>query len=121
MVTFLRRDAARFAKFGYGRGKKAKWRSPKGRDNKMREKRKGYAATVSIGYGKPIERTPLMINNVKDLIKATKEDVLILSKVGVKKKIEIINKASELGLKFKNENIESFLKKVNKKEKKEWL
>lgn len=120
-MKFLRRQAARYFKFGKGKGKKAKWRNPTGRDNKMREKRRGYPAVVSIGYGKPEERKPITIMNIQELSKATKEDVIIVGKVGQKKKIEITKKAKELGLTLKNINVESFLKKLNKKEEKNEL
>ena len=36
--NFLRVDSARYSKLGKGRRKLQKWRKPKGRDNKMREK-----------------------------------------------------------------------------------
>jgi large subunit ribosomal protein L32e len=125
-MKFLRRDCARYSKFGNGRGKKAKWRAPKGRDNKMREKRKGYQAVVSIGYG--TEKTkrgllnnkePVTIMNLKDLVKIKDGKVGFIGKVGEKKKIEIVKKAKEMNIELKNINIKSFLKKINKKEKKE--
>ena len=50
---FLRRTWSRYSKLGKQRKKKQIWKAPKGRDNKMREKRKGYPAVVSIGYKKP--------------------------------------------------------------------
>lgn len=116
-MKFLRRDAARYSKFGNGRGKKAKWRKPTGRDNKMREKKKGYQAVVSIGYGKKEPEKTITVMNPVELLKAKKEDTIILGSVGQKKKIEIAKKAKELGLAIKNLNVESFLKKINKKEK----
>ena len=120
-MKFLRRDAARYSKFGNGRGKKAKWRKPTGRDNKMREKRKGYQALVSIGFGTTEKPTPITIFNASELAKVNKDSVLLLGKVGKKKQIEIANKAKELGLKFTNMNVEAFLKKLNKTEKKNEL
>lgn len=119
MVKFLRRDCVRYSKFGNGRGKKAKWRAPKGRDNKMREKRSGYPAVVSIGYKSGQEKSTLTINNTKDLAKASKDDILIVASVGDRKKVSIVKKAKELGLSLKNINIKSFLEKINKKEKKD--
>lgn len=121
MVKFLRRDAKRFSKFGKGKGKKASWRKPTGRDNKMREKRRGYAPVVSIGYGsdKKVrgtmeEKTPVTVMNITDLNKIGKEDIGIVGSVGAKKKIEIIKKAKEMKVELKNMNIEAFLKKLNK-------
>ncbi|MDA3836072.1 MAG: hypothetical protein PF542_00460 [Nanoarchaeota archaeon] len=116
MVTFLRRDCARYSKFGNGRGKKAKWRKPTGRDNKMREKRKGYQAVVSIGFGTKTKVAPISIYNIVELEKATKDNVLILGKIGKRKQLEVVKKAKDLGLTFKNLNVESFLKKSKKEE-----
>ena len=124
MVKFLRRDASRFAKFGKGRGKKATWRKPKGRDNKMREKRKGYPVVVSIGYrsdkkvrGTIQEKNPINVMNVNDLKKIGKEDIGIVGNVGNKKKIDIVKKAKEMKVELKNINVDAFLKKLNKKTK----
>lgn len=125
MVTFLRRDS-KLKKFGKRRGKKAKWRSPKGRDNKLREKRKGYGKVVSIGYssdkkskGKLNGKTPVVINNIKDLKLITPGKIGVVSKVGKKKKMEIAKKAKELNAKLRNLNTRSFLKLNEKKEKKD--
>jgi large subunit ribosomal protein L32e len=116
MVKFLRRDAKRYSKFGKGKGEKAKWRKPKGRDNKMREKKKGKPAVVSIGYGsKNKEEKIVRVSNVRDLSKVKKGELAYLLKVGTKKKIEIMKKAKEMKIKFKNENVDSFLKKIKKK------
>jgi len=115
MVTFLRRDAKRFLKFGKGRGKKAKYRKPTGRDNKMREKKRGYAPVVSIGYRSKKEArgllegmTPVAIMNENDLLKIKSKEIGFIGKVGQKKRIEIVKKAKELKLKLKK----SFLKKI---------
>ena len=120
MVTFLRRDCARYSKFGNGRGKKAKWRAPKGRDNKMREKIKGHPAIVSIGYRSEKttrelvkDKTPVMVMNVADLSSIGKEEIGHLGKVGKKKKLEIMTKAKELKIEFTNVNIDLFFKKLN--------
>jgi len=126
MVEFLRRDVTRFSKFGKGRGKKAKWRSPKGRDNKMREKRKGYPAVVSIGYstntskkGKINNLIPVKVNNLKDLEKATKENVIILGNIGKKNKLAILEKAKEMKIKIDKTNIDKALEKLKGEKKNE--
>lgn len=123
-IKFLRRDAKRFSKFGNGKGKKAGWKKPTGRDNKMREKRKGYGPVVSIGYrsdkdtrGTLNEKNPILVMNVKDLDKITKADIGVLGKVGNKKKIEIAKKVKEMKIEFQNLNATSFLKKLEKKNK----
>jgi len=120
---FLRRDAKRFSKFGKGRGKKAKWRNPTGRDNKLREKRKGYPAVPSIGYrgekklrGKVNEKNLVSVMNLKDLEKIGKESLGVVGNIGKKKKQEIVKKANELKVELKNINVKAFLKKMEKQE-----
>jgi large subunit ribosomal protein L32e len=97
------------------------WRKPTGRDNKMREKRKGYPAVVSIGYrsdktvrGSIEEKQPIMVYNVKDLLKLKKEEIAIIANVGKKKKLEIAKKAQEMKIEVHNINLNKFLKKNEK-------
>jgi len=116
MVEFLRRVGSRFSKLGKGRKKKQKWRRPTGRDNKMREKRKGYPAVVKIGYkqdkklsGAINEKTPVIIMNLNDLKKIKKNEVVIIGKIGQKKKIEIAKIAKAKKIVIYNLNVEKFL------------
>lgn len=107
---FLRQDTSLFFKLGRGRRKLQKWRKPKGRHSKMRQKRKSYPASPSIGYRKNLKERgkindffPLLIENLSDLNKAKKENMLILSsRLGAKKKLEIIKKAEEKKIKILN-------------------
>ncbi len=122
MVKFLRRTWKRYSKLGRKRKKKQVWRSPKGRDNKMREKRKGYPSVVSLGYKKPKkimhkleEKTPILVNNIHDLEKIKKEEIALIGHVGKKKKIDIIKRAKEKKIKVYNINVNKFLKELNKK------
>ena len=119
---FLRRDSARFSKFGKRRKKLLGWKRPKGRDNKMREKRRGYASVVSIGYSsdkqkvnKIKEKTPIQIKNTKDLEKIQKYNIGIVGRVGKKKKIEIAKKAKEMKIELYNLNPKLILKKPENK------
>jgi len=117
---FLKRDTKRFSKFGKKRKKLLSWRKPKGRDNKMREKRRGYAAVVKIGYKTEIQEKAILIKNLKDLSNLKNNDKVILGNIGKKNKIEIVKKAKEMKIKISNLNINSFLKEIEKtKEKKE--
>lgn len=118
MVKFLRRTWSRYAKLGKGRKKKQVWRRPTGRHNKMREKRKGSAAVVSIGYRsnkKLREKKFVKINNLKDLEKIKGNEIAIISSVGKRKKIEIAKKLKEMKIKIYNMNPEKFLKLNTKK------
>ena len=118
MTRFLRRIWSRYPKLGRGRRKKQKWRKPKGRDNKMREKRKGYPVVVSIGYRKNnAERKRIkIISNLNDLNNISKEDVIILGKIGKRKKIEVLKKALEMKIPIQNINAKKFLEKIKKTE-----
>ena len=103
MTTFLRRVWHRYSKLGKKRKKKQKWNKPKGRHNKMREKRKGYPAIVSVGYKKNrvermkiADKIPVMIYNLKDLGKVGKNEMVVIVKIGRRKKTEIVKKAEEM-------------------------
>jgi large subunit ribosomal protein L32e len=113
-IKFLRRSHDRYSKIGKRRKKKLKWRRPTGRDNKMREKRRGYPAVVSIGYKQSGVKERIMIMNVKDLDKVGKEKTIILGKVGKKKQIEIVKKAEEKKIKIQNINTKKIIKKLEK-------
>lgn len=111
--NFLRRDWNKKSKLGKGRKNKQKWKRPTGRDNKMREKRKGYPATVSIGYKNPKKEREMIfvINSQKDISDIPEKTTRItLGKVGKKKKIQILEKAKKKKIEIENINIEKFLK-----------
>lgn len=122
MAKFLRRTWDRYSKLGKGRKKKQKWRRPTGRDNKMREKRKGYPLVVSIGYKKDKKikkKIVVIVRNTRELEKVKKDDIILIGKVGKKKKIEIAKKAKDKKIQIRNLNVEKFLKKLATKREKE--
>ncbi len=121
---FLRRQGNLISRLGRGRKKKQRWKKPTGRDNKMREKRKGKPAVVSIGYkqeknsrGKILEKIPVRIYNKQDLEKIGKDKVGILGKIGNKNKIEIAKIAEERKIKIYNLNTKRFLRNLERKKK----
>jgi len=81
-MKFLRRTFNRYSKLGKRRKKKQVWRRPTGRDNKMREKRKGYPPIVSIGYkkNKRLEKKMIVVRNIKDLDTIKKNETVIIGK-----------------------------------------
>jgi len=103
---FIRQESWR-----YKRVKKS-WRRPKGIDNKMKEKRKGYPQLVNIGYRSPKAVRGLHpsgyqvvhVANVYELeeVDKEKEAVIIKHTVGGRKKQQILDTASDLGLKVLN-------------------
>ncbi|MBR9701558.1 hypothetical protein GOV13_01410 [Candidatus Pacearchaeota archaeon] len=134
---FLRRTSSRYVKLGKGVKKNQKWRRPTGRDNKMREKRRGYPKVVSVGYKNPEEsrgkikrrsaypearnegaKQPVIIKNVQELEKVGKNQIAVIGKVGKKKKMEITTIAKQKKIQIHNLNVEKFLKQ-NKPKKKE--
>ncbi|MDO8623017.1 MAG: eL32 family ribosomal protein [archaeon] len=123
MTGFLRRAWMRTSKLGRKRKKEQKWRRPKGRDNKMREKRRSYPKTVMIGYGSPKKLRgkigndiPMIINNVADLSKLKENNIAIISaNVGKKKRIEILKKAEENKIKILNTSLKKIQKKTGEK------
>ncbi|WP_338601079.1 50S ribosomal protein L32e [Sulfolobus tengchongensis] len=110
---FMRYDWDKF----YRLERQEKWRRPYGRDNKTRLKIRGFPPIVSVGYRLPKEIRELhptglkqvLVHNVNELIKLQNQKdnviVIIASSVGFKKRIEILNKAKELGLKVSNGGI----------------
>jgi large subunit ribosomal protein L32e len=122
MPKFLRHTAHKYSKLGLRRKKKKIWRRPTGRDNKMREKRRGHPAVVSIGYstdkktrGNVMEKAPVRIINVSQMEKMNKNQIAMLGNIGMKKKIEIAKKAKEMNIEIYKLNIDKFLKLNEKK------
>jgi ribosomal protein L32E len=125
MPKFLRHTKHKYSKLGLRRRNKQVWRRPTGRDNKMREQRRGHPALVAIGYstdkkerGKIDKRTPVMVRNVSEMSKIGKHQIAVLGNVGMKNKIEIAKKAKELKMDIYKMNIDKFLKLNKIKDKK---
>ncbi len=105
---FLRWLWWKFAKFQND----LKWKRPRGKDNKMRLKLKGYPPLVSVSYSMPSDLrflhpsglAPVTVSSVKDLEKLdpSKHIVYISSTVGLKKRIELVKLAKEKGFKVAN-------------------
>jgi len=119
--NFLRRTWYKYSKLGKGRKKKQVWRRPTGRDNKMREQRKGKPVIVSIGYsadknerGKIDGKIPVIILNVADLQKMGKTNIGIVGNIGKKKKLEIAKIAEEKKIELYNMNTKTYTKKNEK-------
>ncbi|MBS3171190.1 50S ribosomal protein L32e [Candidatus Woesearchaeota archaeon] len=113
------------------------WRKPKGIHSKMREKKLGKRKQPSVGYKSPrmvrgLSREgliPILVYTLNDLVKVTKNNIVIIGKnVGNKKRIELLKKIKEKGFKIQNiknidEKIRSLTQEFEKriKEKKERL
>jgi len=102
---FKRRGWYRFSSLGKGRKKLIKWRRPKGRHGKMREKRGGSDKTVMIGYGTKDKIQIIVVKNMQELGKMKGKEVYLSGTLGNKKRIEMVKKAEELGVKILNKNL----------------
>ncbi len=91
---------------------KENWRKPKGLDNKMKKKVKGWPSSPKTGYRGPrIARglhpsafKEVRVFNVDDLdhVNPKMEAARIAQAVGARKRIEIVNKAKERGIRIIN-------------------
>jgi large subunit ribosomal protein L32e len=103
---FLRQNWFRFKKLG------EKWRRPRGRHSKLRRHIKGKGFIPHPGYGSPravrglhpsgLEEVRIFNPSQLEGLDPNKHAVRIAAQVGMKKRIEIMKKASELGLRVLN-------------------
>ncbi len=103
---FLRQEWFRFPRLG------KKWRRPKGRHSKLRKhvKNKGYLPKP--GYGSPVSVRGLHPSGLEEVrvfnpqevknLNPKTQAVRIASSVGMKKRIEIMKIANELGIRVLN-------------------
>jgi large subunit ribosomal protein L32e len=118
-MKFSRQDSHKKKKLG------DKWRRPKGLHSKMRLQKKGYKKIVKKGYGKDNKTKHLIdgmkkvfVNNLKQLKNIDKktEGIIISSKLGAKKRIEIIKQAEKDNIKILNiKDTKDFVKKIEEK------
>ena len=103
---FARQESWRYKRL------KENWRRPRGLDNKMRRRVKGWPSCPSVGYRGPKESRGLhpsafkevMVFNLNDLNKIAPEleAIRIASSVGNRKRAEIIREARERGIHILN-------------------
>ena len=116
--AFIRQDYQRRKRLG----RKMKWRKPKGIHSKIRHHLKGRRRMPSPGYKSPsrvlgLHATGLKIMHVRSVsdvnrIKKEDEGIIISKQVGLKKKLGILRKARELGIKVLNFNIDEKIQKI---------
>ena len=101
-MKFLRTSTKYYKRLG--RKKKLKWRKPRGRHNKIRENIRGKQRKVNIGYGTKKEdrgkikgKIPIFIKNLREAEKIEKGNLVIISKIGKKKKKDIEEIVKEKG------------------------
>ncbi len=99
---FIRQESWRYVRV------KENWRRPRGIDSKMRLKLKSRPALVNIGYGSPRKvrglhpsgKREVLVHNVEELEKINPEVEVarIAHTVGLRKRIQILERAKELGI-----------------------
>ena len=116
-------EFVRIDQWRYKRIEDSGWRNQRTLDNKIRRKRKGYSRPVEVGYRKPAAVRGLhpsgfvevLVNNVEELSKLDPKvhAVRIGRTVGLKKRLEIVKKARELGFYVLNpgKKVEELLRK----------
>jgi large subunit ribosomal protein L32e len=122
---FQRSDVNKYLKLGLKRKNKIKYRKAKGRDNKIRLKMKGHLRNVSTGFRTAKKERglinglkPVLVYNLADLEKVKEGEIVIVGKIGTKKKSEIAKKAQEKKIQLANLNPKKFLKTLEIKLKK---
>lgn len=110
LPDFLRYDWDKYFKLE----RQETWRNPRGRDNKTRLRYKGFPPPVDPGYRKPklirglhpSSLKQVIVRNTDELekLKDKKDGIIITiaSTVGLKKRLDIIRRAKELGFKISN-------------------
>lgn len=105
---FLRTDWHKKIRLGRGVKKNQKWHGAKGRQNKFRLNRKGRGVRPRVGWGAEAESKGFVngveavrVENLQEM-EGLKGVGIIIGKVGLKKRAEMIKKAGEMKLKILN-------------------
>lgn len=111
MPRFIRQESWRYVRI------KENWRRPRGKDSKMRLKKKGRPKLPGIGYRTPRlvrGRHPsgfieVLVHNVEEVKKLvsdpSRQAVRIAASVGRRKRLEIIKYADEHGIRVLNRRV----------------
>jgi large subunit ribosomal protein L32e len=111
MPRFVRPESWRYKRLG------PSWRRPKGIDSKVRRKHKGNPVMPTVGYRTPSKLRNLhpsglkevLVHNIRQLegLHPKFEAVRIGRRVGDRKRIDILDRADELGLRVLNPRLKT--------------
>jgi large subunit ribosomal protein L32e len=103
---FIRQESWRYDRLAEN------WRKPKGKDNKMRKQKAGHPDIVKIGYrGPKVARglhpsgyNDIIVHNVNELagLDPKKDAIRMGRTVGTRKRKDIVEEATKMGLKMLN-------------------
>lgn len=103
---FVRQESWRYVRLETG------YRRPRGKDSRMRLQKSGSPPLVKIGYGTPSEYKGLHPSGYRDVLVSTvaelenlrpdRDAVRISGRLGLKKKLQILEAANAKGLKVLN-------------------
>ena len=106
---FLRTDWHKKIRLGRGVKKNQKWHGAKGRQNKFRLGRKGRGQRPKVGWGAENDTKGFVggvetvrVENLRELEAVKKNQGVIVGRVGARKRISILEKAKEMGLRILN-------------------
>jgi len=106
---FLRTDWHKKIRLGRGVKKNQKWHGAKGRQNKFRLGRKGRGQRPKVGWGAENETKNFVagveavrVENLRELSNVKKGMGIVIGKIGARKRISILKKAKEMGLRILN-------------------
>ena len=116
---FIRKDSYKISRIGKRRKKEQKWRRPRGRHSKLRARERNYLKVPSIGYSSPREvrgsiegKMPFVVYNVNDFNRKKENQIVVIGKVGMKKKIELVEFASSKNIPLANIDTKKFMEKI---------
>ncbi len=93
------------------------WRKPRGLHNKLRLGFSGYGKAVKVGHGTPSKELNIVVvknQNDLDMAKEKNAQIIFSSKLGLRKKVEMMKKVQELKLTVINVK-DDFISKVEEK------
>lgn len=123
-MTFARTALHKYIKLGSRQKSKRRYVKARGKHNKIRQKERGRPVRVEIGFKNKVttrglieDKRPILVYNLDDLKKVGKENIVIIGKIGRKKKLEIAKKAKSAGLEIFNLNINKLIRNQERLEK----
>jgi len=121
---FQRTKFRAYVKLGSGQKSKQRYKKATGRHNKTRQQWKSRPKRVEVGYKNKVDtrgliegKMPVEITTMEDLKNIQENQIAVIAKIGIKKKLEIVKEAEKMKIEFLNLNIKKFLRDIERKTK----